>query len=157
MSIRYGLLLAVALAACSGDATAPSLGASTDGLVGQGAPAGKDSSTSISYTGTVNLTGRVLGQTQSAAAAGADTLQAVPVAGAVETLYRNVLQNGEVVSTKVGTFTSRADGSYEFSNLPAGYYLLQTNIAEGPWSVSLQSNVVANAASVTVDVRIWKN
>ena len=157
MSIRFRLLFAVALAACAGDATAPSPSASKDGALGQGAPAaGKDTATAISYTGTVHLGGRVLGQTRSAAA-GADSLQASPVVGAVVTLYRNVFQNGEGTSVNVGTFTTRADGSYEFSNLPAGYYLLRTNIAEGPWSSSVLSYVVGNAASVTVDVRIWKN
>ena len=156
MSIRISLLLAVALAACSSDATAPSLNAAKDGVLGQNAASGTDSSAAVGYTGTVHLTGRVLGQTQSAAAPGVDSLQATPLAGAVVTLYRNVLQNGAGTSIEIGQFTTRADGSYEFGSLPAGYYLLRTNIAEGPWSGSLLSYVTANAASVTVDVRVWK-
>ena len=156
MSIRMGLLLAVALAACSGETAAPSLNAAKDGVLGQSAASGSDTSAAIGYTGTVHLTGRVLGQTQSAGAPGADSLQATPLAGAVVKLYRNVLQNGEGTSIDVGQFTTRADGSYEFSNLSAGYYLLRTNIAEGPWSSNTLSYVTANAASVTVDVRIWK-
>ena len=158
MRIRAVLLAAVALAACSRDSQTPSEPVTLpSSLVTAGSThTPGDSSGTPVYTGLVHLTGRVLGQTFTLPTAGSpDSLHSTPVAGAVVKLYHNVLIDGAGVSVYVGEVTSGADGSYQFSSLPAGYYLLRTSVGSGPWAGSYLHYVAANAADVTVDISLW--
>jgi hypothetical protein len=89
--------------------------------------------------------------------AGADTLQASPIAGAVLTRHWSVLVDGAARSSYGGEVVARTDGSFEFPDVPGGYYLLRGTVADGAWAgSSTLSYVHANAPRVTVDVRFWQ-
>jgi len=159
MKIRAALLATIVLAACSdvqtpSDPVTPAVSLQTNGSTG----ASGDSTSGPTYSGVVHLTGRVLGETFTLPTAGnPDSLHATPVAGAVIKLYRNVLVDGTATSVFVGQVTSAADGSYEFSNLPAGYYLLRTSVDTGPWAGNYLHYAIGNAAEVTVDIMLWSS
>jgi hypothetical protein len=107
------------------------------------------------YTGMVHLTGRVLGETLPTRG-GPDSLPATPIAGAVVTLYHITLGHGGVVSTYGGQVTSGTDGSYQFSNFPAGNYELRTNVASGSSAGNYPNYLIANAAAITFDIHLWR-
>jgi hypothetical protein len=157
--MRTILVLAVALlAACSSDRSTPTSlnAANRAALKGGAAHDPSDTTSTPTYAGVVHLGGRVLGVTRvapSSAGGSADTLRSRPIAGAVLTLYRNVVVDGEGTTDYVAQVVTGAGGTYEFPNLPGGYYLLRGRIVDGPWAGNTLSYVAANAAEVTVDVR----
>jgi Carboxypeptidase regulatory-like domain len=82
------------------------------------------------------VTGRVLANRAQGAA---------PVAGATVKLFHNELVNGAGVSVFVTEAVSNADGSFQFANVPFGYYLLRSG-SDG------LSYLAANSAAVKLDV-----
>jgi hypothetical protein len=159
--MRTITILAVALlAACSSESPAPTSpdAANKSALNGGASRGSSDTTATPPYAGTVHIAGRVLGVARVAPASpGADTLGATPIAGATLTLYHNVLVNGAGQSVLVGQVVTRADGSYEFPDVPGGYYLLRGSVSDGPWAGSSSLDyVAANAARITVDVRFWQ-
>jgi len=159
MKIRAALLATIVLAACSRDVQTPSDPVAPPGSsqTNGSTSTPTDTTGGPAYTGVVHLTGRVLGETfTQPTPSSPDSLQATPVAGAVIKLYHNVLVDGTATSVYVGQVTSGADGSYQFSNLPVGYYLLRTSIESGPWAGNYLHYANANAAEVAVDLLLWR-
>jgi hypothetical protein len=121
-----------------------------------GAPA--DTSSAQHFPASVRVFGRLLVSSLEATQAtrGDSASSFAPVAGARITLFRNVLVDGKGVSQRIGEVTTGADGSYQFQNVPGGYYVLALNVTpERPWGSNV-AYAIGNKAELEVTMRFWR-
>ena len=104
----------------------------------------------------VDLSGRVLAMQANPAGMGGDTLRSVPIGGVTLKLMHNIMVNGASAQELTGTTVSGADGSYHFSGIPGGYYVLYAYPSAASGYQGSYSLVPAQTASVTVDVYVWR-
>jgi hypothetical protein len=146
MSVLVAVASVALITACSeGPMTAPV--SSTGGLPGDSGSVVPDR---------VDLSGRVLAVQANPSGQGSDTLRAIPIGGVTLKLMHNFLVNGQSAQELWGTKVSASNGTYYFNNVPSGYYVLYAYPAAGSGYQGAYSLVPAQAASVTVDVYVWK-
>ena len=104
----------------------------------------------------IRVHGRALVTTKDGPRAPGDTLSAfAPIAGAHITLYRNVIVDGQGVSQKVAERTTGADGAYDFTRLPGGYYILALNVTAEQFYGETFTYVAGTRSDVAADIRVW--
>ena len=153
--LAFTVLAALAATACADRSP------SAPGDAGLGAKSGSSAPIDTAVNGTplpasVRVHGQVLASTTTGPRAPGDTLSAfVPVAGGRVTLYRNVLVDGKGVSVKLGERTTGADGAFDFTNVPGGYYVLSLNVTPDRFYGETYVLVAGTRTDVTADIRIW--
>ena len=121
-----------------------------------GTQVGTDTTTGVLLPASVHVRGRALVTTKDGPRAPGDTLSSfVPIAGARITLYRNVLVDGRGVSVKFGERTTGADGVFDFTGVPGGYFILSLNVTPEQFYGETFVYVAGTRPEVTADVRVW--
>ena len=149
-------LVAIAMlgaAACSDRTPSAPSGLETQ----SGTQVGTDTTTGVLLPASVHVRGRALVTTKDGPRAPGDTLSSfAPIAGARITLYRNVLIDGQGVSVKFGERTTGADGVFDFTGVPGGYFILSLNVTPEQFYGETFVYVLGTRAEVTADVRVWQ-
>jgi hypothetical protein len=104
----------------------------------------------------VDLSGRVLAMQANPGGMGGDTLRSVPIGGVTLKLMHNIIVDGASAQELTGTTVSGSDGRYHFNGIPGGYYVLYAYPSVSSGYQGSYSLVPAQAASVTIDVYVWK-
>ncbi|MGZ8376566.1 MAG: hypothetical protein ACXW0Z_04920 [Gemmatirosa sp.] len=162
------LPVSVASATTQASDTAKTAGTSTTGggrgdTTATGATGGgtarppADTTTAQNFPASVRVQGRLLMKSYEPSSTSADSLSGFePVAGQRITLFRNRLVDGKGVSDRIGEATTGADGSYQFQNVPGGYYVLALNVtAQRPWGSNV-AYAIGNKAEIEVTTRFWR-
>ena len=147
-SVQFALSAMVVMVACSDSTGAKQAtpGGTTGGPV----------DTSGVAPSSVNLSGHVFAVQATPGAQGSDTLRYIPVGGISLRLMHNILVNGQSAQEPAGTVVSGADGTYSFPAIAGGYYVLYAEPSAASGYAGAYSLVPAQAASVTVDVFVWR-
>lgn len=150
----FSLYVSAAVTACSESMPTEPAAASANTIAKS--PTGTDTSTTNPPPVLFNLSGRVLG-VDAVRGQGSDTLHFTPIAGASVKLVRNVLVDGTATQLAAGETTSASNGTYHFTNLAGGYYIVNVAPPAGSPYTSSWNYVAGTAASVVVDVFLWRS
>jgi hypothetical protein len=149
----FVLAFAATFVACGRDGKIPSASVNTGPVE---TPIGPVDTSGHSFPSSFDLSGRVLAMSANSGAMGSDTITYSPIGGVELKLYHNVLVDSAASQVLAGVTTSATDGSYHFSGVPGGYYVLYAYPSAASGYDGAYSLVPGIDPTVSIDVYVWK-